>query len=625
MSDNNFATLSEGSRPVGTALLDRLASGLERMLEMVNFIVLLVMIAVVTAGVFSRYVLNDALSWSEEFAIWGFTWLIFIGTAIGIRKGRHVSVDLLLDLSNGNTRRVLLFLRDSLTALAIVTLAFSGWQLSQMVGGYSASLQWPNALRYGVIPVAGGFGLLFLLLQRTDLAGLVRQACALAAGGALYFIIRDPALSPFSGHSASLLMMVASFACMAVGVPVAFSMLLGVFFTSWNVGLLPPPAIIQNMVAGGSKFILLAIPFFLTAGYLLNIGGLSSRLIDFAAALVGHMRGGLAHVNVLNSALIGGVSGSSGADAASTSKVLVPEMLKRGYSTEFSCAVTAASSILPNIIPPAIAMLVYASVSNVSVAKLFVAGILPGVLIAGAMMVTVAIIARRRDYEGRTARAPFRKVWHTFVRALPALAIAFAVLGCIRFGITTATEAGVIAVLWAFVLGKFVFRECSWRNLHRALTDSSIDAALIGFLIAASVPFAWVLIADGVPQALIAWAGAGNHGLPVLLLILIASLAIAGMFLDLTPAMLIAVPMFLPMMTATGMDPVQLGIIMIVTLQLGGVTPPVGILVFITAQITQISPQGVFREVVPFILTVLVVLAAICAFPMLTLGIWSLI
>lgn len=595
------------------------------MLETVNFAVLLAMIVVVALGVIARYVFNSAFSWTEEFAIWGFTWLIFIGAVVGLRQNKHVAVDLALERLSPHWRAGALFLRDALVALAILTLAFGGLDLTQMVGGVSVSLQWPNALRYGIIPAAGAIGVLFILLERTGRAGLIRQACVLLTGGALFMLIRDTSLSPFDGFSPSILMTVAFFICMALGVPVAFSMLLGVFFTTWSVGLLPAPAILQNMVAGGSKFILLAIPFFLTAGYLLNIGGLSSRLIDFAAALVGHLRGGLAHVNVLNSVLVGGVSGSSGADAASTSKVLVPEMVKRGYSPEFSCAVTAASSILPNIIPPAIAMLVYASVSNVSIAKLFVAGILPGLLIAAAMMVTVAFISKRRGYEGRTTRAPLRKVGHTFLRALPALAIAVAVLGCIRFGVTTATEAGVVAVLWSFALGKFVFRECSWSDLYRALTDSSIDSALIGFLIAASVPFAWVLIADGVPQALIGWAQSGEHGLPVLLVILVLSLFVAGMFLDLTPAMLIAAPLFLPLMLQSGLDPVQLGIIMIIVLQLGGVTPPVGILVFITAQITRISPGGVFREVTPFLAAVLVVLVAVCAFPVLTLGIWWLI
>ena len=557
----------QGNKVPRIAWLDRMTTALAHLAGALNVLILTAMTCVVFVSVIARYAFNSGLPWSEEFAIWGFTWLIFIGVALGVRGNRHVSVELVLDLMPPSERRVMVYIRDCLFALAILALTFSGYKLTNMVGGVSTSLFWPNALRYAVIPGAGLLALVFFV----------------------------------------------------------FAMLLGVTMTTWDGGLLPAPAIVQNMVAGSSKFILLAIPFFLTTGYLLNIGGLSTRLIDFAASIFGHMRGGLAQVNVFNSVLIGGISGSSGADAASTTKVLVPQMVKRGYSTEFSCAVTAVSSILPNVLPPAIAMLVYASVANVSIAKLFVGGIVPGLLIAAVLMTINAIIARRRGYEEGTTRAPCSTVWRTLVRALPALAIAVVVLGCIRLGITTATEAGVIALVWALVLGKFIFRECTWKELYISLKDCSVDSALIGFLIAASVPFAWILIAEGLPQEMISNARSFNFGPVGMTLVLVTALFVAGMFLDLTPAILIAAPLFLPLMLNANFDPVQVGIIMIINLQLGGVTPPVGILVFITAQISRIAPQAVFREVIPFVLAVVFVLALVCVFPILSLGLWSLI
>ncbi len=615
---------SELSERPGNPLLDRLVQSLAQLLGGFNVVVLVAMFAVVFAAVIARYVLNNALSWTEEFAIWAFTWLIFIGTMMGIREKRHIALDLLLTALPTRYRPILAFVRDALVALTVFILTFSGYDLATMVGGVSTLLQWPNALRYGIIPAAGVIGLVFLLLERTDARSLLQRAGALAVGGLLYLVIRHPELSPFSGVSPSLLMTLVFLGTMVLGVPVAFSMLLGVFFTTWGADLLPAPAIIQNMVSGSSKFILLAIPFFLTTGYLLNMGGLTSRLIDFAASLVGHFRGGLAQVNVFNSLLIGGISGSSSADAASDSKMIVPEMIRRGYSAPFSCAVTAISSILPAMLPPSIAMLVYASVSNVSIAKLFMAGIVPGLLVAVALMVMVNLISRKRNYQKSSQRAPLSTIGRTFVRALPVMAIAVIVLGGIRFGITTATEAGVMAVIWAFLIGKFVFREFTWREAFVALKDCGTDAAMIGFLIASSVPFAWVLVAEGVPQALIEMAQSGGHGPLVLLLLMNLILFALGSVLDTTPAMLITVPLFLPLMLAAGIDPVQLGIIMIINLQLGGVTPPVGILVFISAQITRIAPYPIFREVIPFILAVLVVLAMVCAFPVLTLGLWEL-
>lgn len=625
MSDADYLIRDEAPRRPGNTALDMIARRLDELIGAVNFVVLVAMIVVVFASVIARYVFNSAFSWSEEFAIWGFTWLIFLGSVLGLRAKRHIAVTILVDSLKGNTRACVELGRDALVALVVFILAFSGYDLASMVGGVSTTLQWPNALRYGVIPAAGMIGLIFMLLDETDQRGLVRKFVVLAAGGAMYLVIRSPELSPFQEVSPSLIMAIAFFATMALGVPVAFSMLLGVFLTTWSVDLLPAPAIIQNMVAGSSKFILLAIPFFLTTAYLLNIGGLSARLIDFASSIFGHYRGGLAQVNVFNSVLIGGISGSSGADAASDSKILVPEMIKRGYSPAFSCAITAISSILPNILPPAIAMLVYASVSNVSIAKLFTAGIVPGLIVAVALMVMVYIISSKRGYQSATKRAPFNLVWSTFLRALPALVIAFIVLGCIRFGITTATEAGVMALIWAFLLGKFVFKAYDWKELYRSLVECGTDSAMIGFLIACSVPFAWVLVAEGVPQTLIEWARSGGHNQFGLLVIMNLILFAAGMFLDLTPAMLIAAPLFLPLMMEVGIDPVQLGIIMIINLQLGGVTPPVGILVFISAQITKIAPYPIFREVIPFIVAVLIVLAAVCAFPVLTLGLWDLV
>lgn len=475
--------------------------------------------------------------------------------------GRHVSVDLMLEKLPPQARRGAEFLRDGLIALALISLVFGGSQLAQMVGGVSTSLQWPNWVRYAIIPSAGVLALVFLLLEDSRNAAILRNGAAIALGAAAYTLIQYPALSPFDSASASVVMIVVFFVSLALGVPVAFAMVLGVVTTTWSGGLLPTSGIIQNMVAGSSKFILLAIPFFLTTGYLLNIGGLSTRLIDFASALFGHFRGGLAQINVFNSVLVGGISGSSGADAASTTKVLVPQMVSRGYSPAFACAVTAASSVLPNVLPPAIAMLVYASVSNVSIAKLFVAGIVPGLLIAAALMICNNLIARKRGYEKSGTRASCEVVRRTFLRALPALVIAVAVLGCIRFGITTATEAGVIALVWAFILGKFVFREYNWRQLGRSLADCCVDSALIGFLIAASVPFAWVLIADGLPQQLVGFARDYALGPTALIAVLVLTLFVAGFFLDLTPAILTAAPLFLPLLTAAGFDPVQIGII----------------------------------------------------------------
>lgn len=606
--------------------IGRAATGLESLVRFLVFGILLAMTLAVLAGVISRYVFNDSFSWTEEFAIWCFTWLIFLGAALGVRQQRHVAGDFLPKDLPAWLVGVLGFTQNLILSLTLIMMLFGGYQLADMVGGTSASLQWPTAIKYAIIPISGVIALVFLLARDADNTGiLVRNLAAIVIAGLIYAGLDQGLLGPLQGVSPSLIMLVVFFLALGVGVPVSFSLMFGVFLASSASFILPAPAVVQNMVTGSTKFILLAIPFFLSTGYLLNLGGLSTRLIDFATSLVGHLRGGLAHVNILNSLMVGGISGSSSADAASSTKILVPEMVKRGYSPAFSCAVTASSAILPNVVPPAIAMLVYASVANVSIARLFMAGIVPAIMAAGALMLVAYWISVRRQYQTATARAPMATIWHTFVRALPVLVITVGVLGGIRFGVITATEAGVVALLWTFVLGKLVFNAYDWKQFYRSFVECATDAALVGFLIAASVPFAWILIAEQVPQEIVGWAGTAADSQFGLFIILLVVLAVAGMFLDLTPAMLIIAPLFLPMMTNAGVDPVQLGIVMIITLQLGGISPPVGLLVFITSQIAKVSPSAVFRAAVPFIAATMVIVLLLCMFPALTIGLWNLL
>jgi tripartite ATP-independent transporter DctM subunit len=397
-------------------------------------------------------------------------------------------------------------------------------------------------------------------------------------------------------------------------------MLFAAFLASDAGDLLPPPAVVHNVVVGSSKFVLLAVPLFIAAAQIMNAGGLTVRLIALARALVGHLRGGLAQVNVVTSVFFGFDSGSSTADASLLAKMTVPEMVRNGYPAPFCCAVIAASAILPNIIPPSIAMLIFASIANVSVGKLFLAGIVPGLLIASLLMIMVYVQARRMGYGNAQAAPSLRLLVSPLLMAIPALLLSVVIIGGIRFGIVTATEAGAVAVVYALATGVFFYRDLNLPAIWRGLRESSIDSAMVGFMIGVAAPFAWVLVAGRIPQGFLQFMLAYVSESWTVLLCLNALMLFAGAFLDLTAIMLIVVPIALPLILQLGIDPVHFGIIVVVNLMLGGLTPPYGLLVFIPSAITGTSVQATFRAVMPFLAILILGLVLITYVPSISLA-----
>jgi len=610
------------------AVVARLLLLLDGLVKYVALFLLIELIVTVFAGVVARYVFNASFSWTEELASWSFIWLIFTGVAAGHRGEQHIAVGMIDDIVPQRARPAVEFLVDLIVAYTTVMLLFGGGELVRSIGGTSTGLRWPNFVKYAIIPASCLASLAYMVLGRVAERGwrsMIIAAVAIAFGCALCTLTAMMAESPFPEASPSLIMGIAFGAALVVGVPVGFAMLFSVFLSTWGANLLPVAGVVHTMVGGASSFVLLAIPFFLSAGYLMNSGGLSARIIDFASVLVGHWRGGLAQANVVHSVMLGGICGSSSADAASTTKILVPEMIRRGYSGPFACAITAVGSILPSCFPPSIALLIYAAIAEVSVAQLFTAGILPGLLLAFLMMVAVYFVARGRDYEPPRARASLSAIALGALRAMPAFVLILLILVLLRFGVVTATEVGVIAVLWALLLGKFAYKAFSWRQFFDDMAECAVDSALIGFLIAVSVPFAWVLIAEQVPQALVGWTkGLVSQPWQLLLLINILML-LAGTFLEVVPIMLIMVPLFVPLMLSVGVDPIHLGIIIVINSVLGSLTPPVGILVFICASIAKVSSNAVFRECNPFLIACGIGLFIITYIPAISLTLWKLI
>lgn len=397
-------------------------------------------------------------------------------------------------------------------------------------------------------------------------------------------------------------------------IPVAFALGLAcvpVFFIS---NRLTPSLLFDQMFSSYNSFILLAVPFFLLAANLMNSAGITQRLIDLSRALVGHLPGGLAHVNVVVSMLFAGISGSSTADAAGIGSLLIPQMKKQGYDTSFSVAITACSSVMGVIIPPSILMVVWGGLMSVSIGGLFLAGVVPGLMIAGSMMALVYVYAIRRGYPIYT-RASLRDLAQAFGRSFLALLTPLIIVGGIVGGFFTPTEASVIAVLYSLAIGLFVYRSLSLRTLPKVLYESARFAAIALFCIGTASAFGWILAFFQIPKALVdVMAGWGTG--PVSTGVIIAgSFLVVGMFIDAIPAIIILGTVLFPVAQAAGIHPVHFAIIGVVSLAFGLVTPPYGLCLLITSSIAEIKLAEAIKDVSIILLPMLGVLLFIILFP----------
>jgi tripartite ATP-independent transporter DctM subunit len=378
--------------------------------------------------------------------------------------------------------------------------------------------------------------------------------------------------------------------------------------------------IVQRTISGLESIPLLAVPFFVMAGVFMNYTGITSRMIRFAEVLTGHLPGGLAQTNVVLSTLMGGLSGSSLADAAMQSKILVPEMEKRGYGKAFSSAVTGASALITPIIPPGIALIIYGFVGNVSIGRLFLAGVFPGIMTCLFMMVVVHFISKKRGYLPiYEKRAGAREVFRAFREASWALLLPVVIVGGIRFGVFTPTEAGSIAILYSLVLGTIVYREMTLRDLRTGLIETVTTTASIMLIIGAASAFAWILTWERVPQIAANWVLSVVSSPGMFLLLINIFLLIVGMFIEGNAAMLVLIPIFMPMVKGLGIDEVHFGLVFIFNMAVGSLTPPMGTVMFTTCSITGAKIGEYIRESVPFYLSLLFCLLLITYFPQISL------
>lgn len=401
---------------------------------------------------------------------------------------------------------------------------------------------------------------------------------------------------------ASIIMLVLLF----LKVPVYIAVLGGamVYFVM-NQGV-NPIVFAQQTIIGTEKISLLAIPFFVCAGIFMNYTGVTKRIMDFCEVVTGHLPGGLAQVNVLLSIIMGGLSGSNIADAAMEAKMLVPEMEKKGFSKEFSSVVTAASSMITPLIPPGIAMILYGCIADVSIGKLFISGLGVGALLGITMMILVGFISKKRGYGNLTTeKITWPKFWKAFKPAILPLCLPIIIIGGIRLGIFTATEAGAVAIIYAMFLG-IIYKEMHMKDIVQGMKETVTTTASIMLIVSAASVFSWVLTKEKIPQQLTEWMMATINNKYVFLLVLNIFLLIVGMFIEGNASMIILVPLLAPIAKSYGINEIQFAMVYIFNNAIGALSPPMGTLMFVTCSITKCKTAAFIREAVPFYFLLLI-------------------
>ncbi|MFG6084011.1 TRAP transporter large permease subunit [Paracoccus litorisediminis] len=401
---------------------------------------------------------------------------------------------------------------------------------------------------------------------------------------------------------------------MAIGAPVAFALIFcGVMLMTY-MGMFNTQIIAQNMMIGADTFTLLAIPFFVLAGELMNAGGLSKRIIDFSIACVGHIRGGLGIVAIVAAIIMASISGSAAADTAALAAILIPMMAKAGYNVPRSAGLIAAGGVIAPVIPPSMAFIVFGVSANVSISKLFMAGIVPGVLMGVSLLITWLIVVRKDKIES-LPRASWPDRGRSAARAAWALGMPVIILGGIKMGVVTPTEAAVVAAFYALFVGMFVYRELKPADLPKVLLSAAKTTAAIMFLVCAALVSAWLITAANIPNEITGYIEPLIDNPKLLMFAIMVLILIVGTALDLTPTILILTPVLLPIVVKAGIDPIYFGVMFIMNCCIGLLTPPVGVVLNVVSGVGKIPLGKVITGVWPFLIAETIVLFLLVLFP----------
>lgn len=401
-------------------------------------------------------------------------------------------------------------------------------------------------------------------------------------------------------------------------VPIGFSLLLSSIIALVVCTDTPLQIIPQRLFNSTDSFPFMAVPFFVLSGAIMSHGGISQRLIAFCDSLIGHLPGGLGLVSVLACMFFAAISGSGAATTAAIGGIMIPQMVERNYDKNFASAINASGGTIGVIIPPSIPFVTYGVISGASIGALFVAGVIPGILMGLSMMAVILITSKKRGFKSEK-RATGAEIWNSFKEAILAILLPVIILGGIYSGIFSATEAAVVSVVYAFIVSKFIYRSINWKELVEVFKEAAVSSASILLLIASAGVFGWILSNNNIPSMIAnAMLSLSSNKIVILLLINLL-LFIIGTFLDTVAALIILVPILLPIATTLGVDPVHLGMIMCVNLAIGQITPPFGCCLFVACGVASIKLEDIIKAIWPFILGLIVVVLVITFIPQLSL------
>ncbi|PIT73184.1 TRAP transporter large permease subunit [Limnohabitans sp. G3-2] len=405
---------------------------------------------------------------------------------------------------------------------------------------------------------------------------------------------------------------------MAIGIPIAFSLLLCGVALMWHLNMFDAQILAQNLLEGANSFPLLAVPFFMLAGEVMNAGGLSRRIVNFAMACVGHIKGGLGYVTIMAAVIMAALSGSAVADAAALSALLLPMMVAAGHDRARSAGLIASAGIIAPVIPPSIGFVIFGVAGNVSISKLFMAGIVPGIMLGASLWVTWWWLARRE-----VVQVPPRKNMGEILVAMReatwALVMPLIVVFGLKFGVFTPTEAAVVAAVYALFISTVVYRELSLKDLYPLFVNSAKTSAIVMFLVAAAMVSAWLITVANLPAQLIELLQPLLDSPRLLMLTIMVITMVVGTALDMTPTILLLTPVLMPVVKAAGIDPVYFGVLFIINNAIGLITPPVGTVLNAVAGVGKISMDEVTRGVMPFMIAQFIIMFAMVAFPALVM------